>query len=128
METPLRISFQGGEASAALSETISEHVAALEKIHGRMTACHVVVQIPDRHHRTSSLYSVNIHAILPGGIDINVDHTPQADDRFADPLFAVADAFRRAKRLVKERANRQRGDVKTLHERIDRTLDRPPST
>jgi len=125
METPLRISFQGGEASAALSETISEHVAALEKIHGRMTACHVVVQIPDRHHRTG-LYSVNIHAILPGGIDINIDHTPQADDRFADPLFAVTDAFRRAKRLVKERANRQRGDVKTLHERIDRTLDRLP--
>lgn len=126
METPLRISYQGGETSAALSETISEHVAALEKIHGRMTSCHVVVQIPDRHHRTSNLYSVNIHAILPGGIDINVDHTPQADDRFADPHFAVVDAFRRAKRLVKDRANRQRGDVKTLHERADRTLDRLP--
>jgi ribosome-associated translation inhibitor RaiA len=125
METPLRISYQGGEASAALSETITEHVAALEKIYGRMTACHVVVQIPDRHHRTSNLYSVNIHATLPGGIDINIDHTPQADDRFADPHFAVVDAFRRAKRLVKDRANRQRGDVKTLHERVDRTLDRP---
>jgi len=128
METPLKIGFQGGEASAALSETIAEHVAALEKLHGRMTSCHVVVRIPDRHHRTSNLYSVNIHAVLPGGIDINVDHTPQADDRFADPQFALTDAFRRARRLVKDRANRQRGHVKTLHERIERTIDRPPET
>ena len=50
----------------------------------------------------------------------------QADDRFASPQFAVNDAFRRAKRLLKERAQKQRGDVKKLHERIDRTLDQPP--
>ena len=30
------------------------------------------------------------------------------------------------KRLLKERAQKQRGAVKTLHERIERTLDRPP--
>ena len=68
-----------------------------------MTACHVVVQGPDNHHRTS-LFSVNIHLSLPGGIDITVDHTPQADDRFADPQLAVHDAFRRAKRVLKDRA------------------------
>jgi hypothetical protein len=38
----------------------------------------------------------------------------------------VTDAFRRAKRLIKERLHKQRGEVKTLRERIDRTLDRPP--
>jgi hypothetical protein len=47
------------------------------------------------------------------------------DERFADPTFAVNDAFRRAKRQIKERARKQRGDVKSLHERVDRTLDRP---
>ena len=35
------------------------------------------------------------------------------------------DAFRRAKRQLKNYASRRRGDVKTLHERIERTLDRP---
>ena len=39
METPLKISFQGGDASEALSGLISENVEALEKVHGRMTAC-----------------------------------------------------------------------------------------
>lgn len=127
METPVRISFQGSTPSEALSNLISEHLETLERLHGRLTSCQVVVQVPDRHHRTSNLYSINIHLVLPGNIDINVDHTPQADSRFSDPVFAVNDAFRRAKRLIKEKSRKQRGDVKNLHERVERTLDRPPN-
>lgn len=126
METPLRISFQGSDASEALRQMITEHVDTLEQLHGRLTACHVVIKVPDKHHRTSGLFSANIHMTLPGGIDINVDHTPQDDDRFSSPQFAVNDAFRRAKRLIKERVHKQRGEVKTLHERIERTIDQPP--
>jgi hypothetical protein len=126
VKTQLKISFQGSEPSEALRRMIEEHVEALEHVHGRLTACHVVIRVPDKHHRTSGLYSANIHLTLPGGIDINVDHTPQADDRFANPQFAVTDAFRRAKRLIKEHVHKQRGEVKTLRERIERTLDRPP--
>ena len=126
MKTQLKISFQGSDPSEALSRMIGEHVEALEHVHGRLTACHIVIRVPDKHHRTGGLYSANIHLTLPGGIDINVDHTPQADDRFANPQFAVTDAFRRAKRLIKEHVHKQRGAVKTLRERIDRTLDRPP--
>ena len=124
MKNPLRISFQGGEPSDALRQTITEHATALEKLHGRLTACHVAIKVPDKHHRTGGLYSAKIHLTMPGGIDINVDHTPQADERFASPQFAVVDAFRRAKRLIKDHVRRQRGDVKTLRERAERTLDR----
>jgi len=122
METPLKISFQGGDTSDALRTLISENVTALEHLHGRMTACHVTVQIPDR---LNGPFAVHIHMTLPGGLDLNVDHAPKADERFFDPQFAVHDAFRRAKRLLKERASRRRDDVKTLHERIERTLDKP---
>ena len=125
METPLKISFQGGDASDALSGLIGQNVEALEKLYGRMTACHVSVHGPDHHHRTPQ-FSVNIHLSLPGGIDVNVDHAPQGDNHFADPQAAVHDAFRRAKRVLKDRASKQRGEVKTLHARIDRTLDRLP--
>ncbi|MBN9512887.1 MAG: HPF/RaiA family ribosome-associated protein [Alphaproteobacteria bacterium] len=127
METPVRISFQGSTPSEGLTNLISEHLDTLERLHGRLTSCQVVVQVPDRHHRTSNLYSINIHLVLPGNIDINVDQTPQDDSRFADPVFAVNDAFRRAKRLIKEKSRKQRGEVKNLHERVERTLDRPPS-
>lgn len=121
METPVRISFQGSTPSEALTNLISEQVDALERLHGRLTSCQVVVQVPDRR----GLYSVNIHVVLPGNIAVNVDHTPQVDPRFADPVFAMHDAFRRAKRLIKEKVRKQRGEVKNLHERVDRTLDRP---
>ena len=127
METPVRISFQGSTPSEGLTNLISEHLDTLERLHGRLTSCQVVVQVPDRHHRTSNLYSINIHLVLPGNIDINVDQTTQDDSRFADPVFAVNDAFRRAKRLIKEKSRKQRGEVKNLHERVERTLDRPPS-
>lgn len=125
METPLRVTFQGGETSDALDSFVREHVESLERLYGRMTACHVIVQVPDRHHRTNNLYRVNVHIILPGGINIDIDQTPQADDRYAVPQFAVNDAFRRAKRLLTDRAKRQRGEVKTLRERVERTIDRP---
>ena len=69
-----------------------------------MTACHVVVQVPDKHTATAASTASTSIITLPGGIDINVDHTPQADDRFPDPQFAVTDAFRRAKRLIKDHA------------------------
>jgi ribosome-associated translation inhibitor RaiA len=122
METPLKISFQGSDTSDALSRLIQEHVASLEKVHGRMTACHVVVQVPDR---LSGLFAVHIHVALPGRSDVNIDHTPTADERFHDPQFAVNDAFRRARRQLQDHTSRRRGDVKTLHERIERLLDRP---
>ena len=64
METPLKISFQGSDPSEALSGLIGEHAEALEKLYGRMTACHVMVQVPDRH---SGLFAVHIHITLPGG-------------------------------------------------------------
>ena len=126
MESPLRISFQGGDTSDALRQMIVEHVDALEQLHGRLTACHVTVKVPDKHHRIGH-YSAHIHMTLPGNIEINVDHAPQADARFSDPQFAVADAFRRAKRLIKDNVHKQRGEVKKLHERVERTLDRPDS-
>ncbi len=66
-------------------------------------------------------------------IEEQVDHLEQffgrmtagLDERFADPLFAVTDAFRRARRRLQDRAKVMRHEVKALHKRIDRTLDQP---
>jgi ribosome-associated translation inhibitor RaiA len=122
METPLKITFHGGETSEALSNLINESVADLEHLHGRMTACHVTLQVPDR---MNGRYAVHIRMTLPGGLDLNVDHAPSGDERFFDPLFAVNDAFRRARRVLKDHSRKRRGETKTLHRRIERTLDEP---
>jgi hypothetical protein len=125
MQTPLRISFQGSTPSDALRQMVVEQADGLQRFHDRLTSCHVIVKVPDAHHRSGGHYEVSIHLTLPGNIEVNIDHTPTPDERFADPLFAVSDAFRRARRQIQDHVRRQRGDVKKLHGRVERTLDKP---
>jgi hypothetical protein len=72
-------------------------VAELER-YGRITACRVVVKGPGRHHGTGGLYDVHVHVTLPDQREVNVSHTTQSDERHADLNFAIADAFKRARR------------------------------
>jgi ribosome-associated translation inhibitor RaiA len=126
MHTPLRITFQNTPSSAAIRQLIEEQVEHLEQFFGRMTACHIVFKIPDGNHRSSGLYEVTVHIKMPGGTTVDIDRTPGLDERFADPQFAVTDAFRRARRRLQDRAKVMRHEVKALHKRVNRTLDQPP--
>jgi hypothetical protein len=112
MQTPLRVTFQGTALSEAMREMIDQHVAHLEQFFGRLTACHVVFKLPDGNHRTSGLYEVSVHIKMPGGTTVDVGRTPGLDKRFADPKFAVGDAFRRARRRLQDRARVMRHEVK----------------
>lgn len=125
MQTPLRITFQNTPPSDAIRRLIEEQADHLEQFFGRMTACHVVFKLPDGNHRNGGRYEVHVHIKMPGGHTVDVDHTPQLDERFADPQFAVSDAFRRARRRLQDRAKVMRNEVKSLHKRVDRTLDQP---
>lgn len=125
MHTPLRITFQNTPSSQAIRRLIEEQADHLEQFFGRMTACHVVFKVPDGNHRSSGLYEVNVHIKMPGGTSVDIDRTPGLDERFSDPQFAVTDAFRRARRRLQDRAKVMRQEVKSLHKRIDRTLDQP---
>ena len=125
MKTPVKITFQGLEPSDSLRQLISEEIASLEKFHGRITAGHVTVRLPVHHQGTGGMYSVHIHLALPGNVDIAVDHVDDKDERFIEPMFAVSDAFRRAERQLKNAVRKQRGETKTLHQRVERTLDQP---
>jgi hypothetical protein len=72
----------------------------------------VVVKGPGEHHRTGGQYEVNVYLSLPGGHDINVERRPQLGERHADPMFAIADAFKRARRRLQDPVRRMRGQVK----------------
>lgn len=125
MHTPLRITFQNTPSSDAIRQLIEEQADHLEQFFGRMTACHVVFKVPDGNHRSSGLYEVAVHVKMPGGTTVDIDRTPGLDERFSDPQFAVCDAFRRARRRLQDRAKVMRQEVKSLHKRVDRTLDQP---
>ena len=113
MQTQLKIDFHGASGSDALQQNIEEHVANLERMYGRMTACHVSLEPPGSAQRTGGLFHVRIHMSLPDGREVNVGKTPRTDKRHADVLFALGDAFRRAGRQLQDHARRMRGDVKT---------------
>lgn len=126
MHTPLRITFQNTPSSDAIRRLIEEQADHLEHFFGRMTACHVVFKVPDGNHRTGVPYEVAVHIKMPGGTTVDIDRTPSLDERFADPQFAVTDAFRRARRRLQDRAKVMRNEVKTLHKRVaNRILNQP---
>lgn len=116
METPVQIEFQGTDPSPALRSLIEDYVANLEDRYGRITACRVAVRAPGGHHRTGGLLEVNIHLSLPEGREVKVSRTSQNDERYADPAFAIGDAFKRARRQLQDQVRRQQGKVKSHEE------------
>ncbi len=108
METPARIDFQGANLNQHVQQSVAAHIAALEKRFGRITACRIAVAGPSAHHHTGGQYTVAIHLALPDGREVNIDHTAKEDERFADPAFAVNDAFKRARRRLQDQVRRMR--------------------
>jgi ribosome-associated translation inhibitor RaiA len=112
MQTEPEIDFQGMKATPAIKAAIGKHVAQLEERWGRITACRVVLKAPSAHHHSGGLYEVHIHLSLPDGREVNVERTPTADERHADPTFAIDDAFKHARRQLQDQARRTQGRVK----------------
>ncbi len=109
METPAKIDFQGATLNQHVQHSVVAHIAALEKRFGRITACRIAVTAPSAHHRTGGQYEVAIHLALPDGREVDIDRTAQEDERFADPAFAINDAFKRARRRLQDQVDRMRG-------------------
>jgi cold shock CspA family protein len=112
METPVQIDFQGMDTSPQIRGAITKHVGQLEDRFGRVTAGRVVLKAPGGHHRTGGLYEINIRLALPEGREVNIGHTPQNDERYADLDFALNDAFKRARRQLQDQVRKLQGQVK----------------
>lgn len=115
MQVPVQIDFQGVDASDAVREHVNERLADLECKYGRITAAHVAIKGPGAHHRTGGHYLVRIHLTLPEGRHVDIDRTPDADERHGQLLFAIDDAFNRARRRLQDNVRRMQGAVK-VHE------------
>jgi ribosome-associated translation inhibitor RaiA len=105
---------------------VRRHVERLADTFARIEKCRVVVDLPHRHHRNGNHFHVRIHVAIPGD-DVVVDHepgrVPSADDSqlakqseqavvHRELDLALRDAFDAARRQLKVRAERMRGDVK----------------
>src|ERR1700733_5761384 len=100
MQAAVEIDFQGMAADEALRQLITKHIATLDERFGEITWCRVAIKAPSEHHHKGGLYEITLHIILPHGRAVDIDRTVTADERYADPAFAVNDAFKRAVRRV----------------------------
>jgi ribosome-associated translation inhibitor RaiA len=99
MQTPLRITFRGMDASPALTEDIEARVGKLEQVDRRIIGCHVVVEQPHQHHHQGRRFHVRVDVSVPGR-EIVVERDPGKDPAHEDPFVAVRDAFRAARRRL----------------------------
>jgi ribosome-associated translation inhibitor RaiA len=105
MQTPLQITFRGMDPSEAIEQDIRRRALRLERMHPRLTRCHVVVDLPHRHHHKGNHYVVHLELATPLG-EVSVTHDPPLAEERADFKAVIRDAFDAAAR----RLDRQRRD------------------
>lgn len=65
METEPKIVFENIGPSDAVRRRILDEIAHLEELYGRITACRVVVDKPERGRRKGTPWQIRIHLTLP---------------------------------------------------------------
>lgn len=107
MQIPLQITVRDMEHSQALEARIRSKAQKLEEFFAHIVSCHVVVEMPHRHHQQGKQFNVRIDIGVPGNTIVLNRH--QAEDVYV----ALRDAFDAAKRQLQEYSRVLRGDVKT---------------
>jgi cold shock CspA family protein len=119
MQTPVEIDFQGLHASEQLRACVTRNISTLEQRFGRITACRVVIRGPSERHRKGGAFDVSIRLSLPQGREVDIGRCEgrvkeaETDNRLLDPVVAVNDAFKRARRRLQDYARRMQGHVKS---------------
>ena len=105
MQVPLEIAFHNIEHSDRAETQIRDHVARLEDIYNRLTACRVRVDQRATNSKETIPPVVRIEISVPGFKDIVVAHEPDRLQRkFQRPDLnnAIHEAFRIAERQLSE--------------------------
>jgi cold shock CspA family protein len=110
---PIQITFHGVDHSDALEEAARAHVAHLNRFHGRIHGCRVVIGKAEGAARAIK-YHVQLRVEIPGN-DVVCGSSP-ARPEHADPLVALGDAFKTAERQLDEGQRVRRGQVKARAE------------
>jgi ribosomal subunit interface protein len=104
---PIQITIRGIPHSDALESKIRQRVEKLSHFYHRISRCHVVVELPQKHKHQGKLYNVRINLMVPGkGLVV----TRKYDE---DAYIAIRDAFNALERQVEAYAQRRQGQVKT---------------
>jgi cold shock CspA family protein len=111
METRVQVSFRNLAHDGGLEADIRRRAAKLEEFCGYITSCHVVLEVPHRHHHTGNLYRVRMYISVPHR-DIEVDHAPAEHEAYKELKVVVRDAFKEARRKLQDYVREVQGHKK----------------
>lgn len=112
MQKPLQLSWRNIPPSEAVEAHVRDEIERLERFHGRITRCAVVLDAPSRHHRHGAQqYRVRIELTVPRE-KLVVTRDRARSGAHADLYAAVRAAFREARRQLKDHVQRIDARVK----------------
>ena len=111
MQTEPEIAFRHVQPPAAVKRQIIDEVDRLDALDDRLITCRVMVELPDRRHRTGNLYHVRIDLTRPGA-EIVVDRSPPQHRAHEELSQAIGEAFDAARRRLLEVKAKTRGELK----------------
>ena len=106
MKQPVQITFRGMERSDAVEAAVRRRLEHLDRFGADLMACHVVVELTQKHQHQGRPFSVRIDLTMPGR-ELVVNRV--ADE---DVYVALRDAFDDMTRQVEDAERQRRGDVK----------------
>jgi ribosome-associated translation inhibitor RaiA len=130
MKRPLQTTFRNISHSAELEALVSERAADLETYFDRITACHVIVELPHHRHARGNRVHVRVDLTIPGET-IVVAHDPSLHGALQDvqetrhtketatnsvhryARAAIHEAFDAARRQLQDAVRRRRDAMKT---------------
>lgn len=112
METPVQVTFRDVSPQEAIERMCRHEAGKLERYHGRITSCHVLIALPHHHRHKGNLYRVRVDVVVPGA-EFVVDRTPTAHQSDEKLELAIRAAFDAMRRRLEDEVRRQRGDTKT---------------
>lgn len=110
MQVAPQITFRGLDPTSRIEEALRKRLERLERFHGRITSCHVIVEAPHHRGNKGQIYHVHVDIKVPGG-DIFVGREPEENRAHEDVLIAIRDSFNAAERRLEDMVRKRSGHL-----------------
>lgn len=113
MESPLQIVFKDMDSSPYLEELIRSRVERLERFHGSIISCRVVVHIPHRSAESGKLpLALSVEVNIPNHNTIVAKDSEERHDAKMDHTLVVNRVFEVIQRQLEQASRIEKGIVK----------------
>lgn len=111
MNIPLQITFRDVPHAEELEARVRKDASKLERFYQDIMSCRVVIDKPQRRHRTGNFYHVRIDVSVRDD-ELIVNREPGDRDAHIDPYVSIRDAFAAMERKLLDYAQKKRLEVK----------------